>query len=150
MNFIRFNKAQKDYNPNTYHCLYSLDADLIILGLCSHEPHFSLIRENIAFGKSKRMITPEESDFHLLHLSVLREYIEHEFDSVKTKLKFEFDLEKIIDDWVLLGFLVGNDFIPQLPNLHIVQGALSLLYKIYIKVLPTLDGKNFFILFIKT
>lgn len=52
-----------------------------------------------------------------------------------------FDAECIIDDWVLLGFLVGNDFVPNLPDLHISHSALPLLYKTYIKVLPTLDGK---------
>lgn len=41
---------------------------------------------------------------------------------------------------VLMGFLVGNDFIPHLPNLHIANGALPLLYKAYMEVLPTLDG----------
>ena len=30
-----------------------------------------------------------------------------------------YNLENIIDDWVLMGFLVGNDFIPHLPNMHI-------------------------------
>lgn len=39
-----------------------------------------------------------------------------------------------------MGFLVGNDFIPHLPNFHIANGALPLLYNAYIEVLPTLDG----------
>ena len=30
-----------------------------------------------------------------------------------------YNIENIIDDWVLMGFLVGNDFIPHLPNMHI-------------------------------
>ena len=34
-------------------------------------------------------------------------------------LPFAYDLERIIDDWVLIGFLVGNDFIPHLPDMHI-------------------------------
>ena len=37
------------------------------------------------------------------------------------KLSFGYDLERIIDDWVLMGFLVGNDFLPHLPNMHIRQ-----------------------------
>ncbi|XP_012251889.2 5'-3' exoribonuclease 1 isoform X2 [Athalia rosae] len=141
MDYIRYLKSQPTYDCNTRHCLYGLDADLIMLGLCTHEPHFSLLREEIKFGnKQKKASTPEETTFFLLHLSILREYIEHEFSSIKDKLSFPFDIEKIIDDWVLMGFLVGNDFIPHLPNLHIANGALPILYLAYLEVLPTLDG----------
>ncbi|XP_066143460.1 5'-3' exoribonuclease 1 isoform X1 [Euwallacea fornicatus] len=143
MDYIRYLRSQPGYDPNTRHCLYGLDADLIMLGLCSHEPHFSLLREEVKFGKksSKHQSVPEEITFFLLHLSLMREYLELEFASLKEKLvTFKFDLEKIIDDWVLMGFLVGNDFIPHLPHLHIASGALPILYMTYKEVLPTLDG----------
>lgn len=39
-----------------------------------------------------------------------------------------------------MGFLVGNDFIPHIPNLHIHTNALPMLYDTYIKTLPSLDG----------
>ncbi|XP_038673078.1 5'-3' exoribonuclease 1 isoform X3 [Scyliorhinus canicula] len=61
-------------------------------------------------------------------------------DADLDKICFEYDLERIIDDWILMGFLVGNDFIPHLPHLHINHDALPLLYKTYIEVLPTLGG----------
>ncbi|XP_012226430.1 5'-3' exoribonuclease 1 [Linepithema humile] len=140
MDYIRYMKASEDYDKNSRHCLYGLDADLIMLGLCSHEPNFSLLREEVKFGKQQVKMTPEETKFCLLHLSLLREYIEHEFSPIRDKLSFAFDIEKIIDDWVLMGFLVGNDFIPHLPNLHIANGALPILYRAYMEVLPTLDG----------
>lgn len=58
------------------------------------------------------------------------------------KISFEYDIERIIDDWILMGFLVGNDFIPHLPHLHINHDALPLLYRTYMAILPELGGKN--------
>lgn len=143
MEFIRAESAKPNHNPNTRHCLYGLDADLIMLGLTSHEPNFSLLREEVRFGgkkSQKRITAPEETTFHLLHLSLMREYIDYEFSELRNKIPFEYDVDRIIDDWVLMGFLVGNDFIPHLPNLHINHDALPLLYRTYISVLPTLGG----------
>eukprot|EP00794_Sanderia_malayensis_P014879 gene14879-16425_t len=141
MDFIRYEKSKENYDPNIRHCLYGLDADLLVLGMACHEPHFSLLREEVRFGKkSKRVSKPEETTFHLLHLSLMREYLDFEFSELKKTLPFEYDLEKIIDDWVLLGFLVGNDFIPHLPNLHINHDALPYLHKVYIETMPKLDG----------
>uniref|UniRef100_A0A8C5NGL0 5'-3' exoribonuclease 1 n=1 Tax=Gouania willdenowi TaxID=441366 RepID=A0A8C5NGL0_GOUWI len=143
MEFIRSENAKPDHDPNTRHCLYGLDADLVMLGLTSHEPNFSLLREEVRFGgkkSQKRITAPEETTFHLLHLSLMREYIDYEFSPLKDKLGSNYDLERIIDDWILMGFLVGNDFIPHLPHLHINHDALPLLYKTYISVLPSVGG----------
>uniref|UniRef100_H2ZAS5 5'-3' exoribonuclease 1 n=2 Tax=Chordata TaxID=7711 RepID=H2ZAS5_CIOSA len=142
MEFIRYERTQPHYDPNTRHCLYGLDADLMMLGLCTHEPHFALLREEVKFTRRKNSKTQAaaETTFHLLHISLMREYIDHEFSVLKTNLPFEYDIESIIDDWVLMGFLVGNDFIPHLPDLHISTSALPFLYQTYMEVLPQLDG----------
>uniref|UniRef100_A0A8C9ZEG7 5'-3' exoribonuclease 1 n=1 Tax=Sander lucioperca TaxID=283035 RepID=A0A8C9ZEG7_SANLU len=143
MEFIRSENSKPSHDPNTRHCLYGLDADLIMLGLTSHEPNFSLLREEVRFGgkkNQKRISAPEETTFHLLHLSLMREYIDYEFSGLRNQIGSDYDLERIIDDWILMGFLVGNDFIPHLPNLHISHDALPLLYKTYISALPTMGG----------
>ncbi|XP_029309344.1 5'-3' exoribonuclease 1 isoform X2 [Cottoperca gobio] len=143
MEFIRSENRKPNHDPNTRHCLYGLDADLIMLGLTSHEPNFSLLREEVRFGgkkNQKRITAPEETTFHLLHLSLMREYIDYEFSGLRNQIGSHYDLERIIDDWILMGFLVGNDFIPHLPHLHISHDALPLLYKTYISALPTMGG----------
>lgn len=141
MEYIRFLKSKPTFDPNTRHCLYGLDADLVMLGLCSHELHFSLLREEVNFNKkAQRNTSVDTTRFYLLHLGLLREYLEMEFVGVREKISFKFDMEKIIDDWIFMCFMVGNDFIPNLPNFHINTNALPILYNAYMDVLPKLDG----------
>jgi 5'-3' exoribonuclease 1 len=143
MEYIRLAKAQPDYNPNVRHCLYGLDADLIMLGLLSHDPHFCLLREEVTFGRQqKKKKELEHQNFYLMHLCIVREYLELEFQELKEPgiLLFPFDMERVIDDFILMAFFVGNDFLPNLPNLHINEGALSLMFKTYKSVLPKGTG----------
>ncbi|KAL9129497.1 MAG: hypothetical protein Q9217_002057 [Psora testacea] len=144
MEYIRLAKAQPDYDANIRHCLYGLDADLIMLGLLSHDPHFCLLREEVTFGRQNRKKSKEleHQNFYLMHLCIVREYLELEFQELKEPqaLDFPFDMERIIDDFILMAFFVGNDFLPNLPNLHINEGALALMFKIYKSVLPKAGG----------
>ncbi|OAA67002.1 exonuclease [Niveomyces insectorum RCEF 264] len=144
MEYIRNAKAQKDYHPNMRHCLYGLDADLIMLGLLSHDPHFCLLREEVTFGRQSKTKSKEleHQNFYLMHLCIVREYLELEFQELKAAnaMPFPFNMERIIDDFILMAFFVGNDFLPNLPRLHINEGALATMFAIYKRVLPHCEG----------
>ena len=144
MEYIRQAKSQPNYDPNRRHCLYGLDADLIMLGLLSHDPHFCLLREEVTFGRQsqKKSKELEHQNFYLLHLCLVREYLELEFQELTQPglLSFPFDMERVIDDLILMAFFVGNDFLPNLPHLHINEGALALMFGVYKKILPDAGG----------
>lgn len=68
----------------------------------------------------------------------MREYLDLEFQDIAPALSFDYSLERVIDDFILLAVFVGNDFLPNLPDLHIHENGLERLFDVYKKVLPGL------------
>ncbi|KAI9333593.1 exoribonculease Dhp1 [Obelidium mucronatum] len=158
MDFIRRERIQKDYNPNTSHVLYGLDADLIMLALATHEPHFKILREDACFicGQTDHMASEctgkkkekngefdektkvVEKPYVFLHVATLREYLAAELYVHNTP--FTWDMERAYDDWVFLCFFVGNDFLPHIPSLEIREGAIDTLIDIWKRNLHSFGG----------
>lgn len=167
MDFIRRQRANPKHDPNTHHCLCGADADLIMLGLATHEPNFTIIREEFkpnqprpcdlcgqlghemkdcqGLAKEKTGEFDElekpmgaETEFIFLRLNILHEYLERELRM--DNLPFEFDIERAIDDWVFMCFFVGNDFLPHLPSLEIREGAIDRLVNLYKKAVHRTGG----------
>eukprot|EP00471_Norrisiella_sphaerica_P010076 CAMPEP_0184497306 /NCGR_PEP_ID=MMETSP0113_2-20130426/36138_1 /TAXON_ID=91329 /ORGANISM="Norrisiella sphaerica, Strain BC52" /LENGTH=1717 /DNA_ID=CAMNT_0026884339 /DNA_START=126 /DNA_END=5279 /DNA_ORIENTATION=+ len=152
MMYIRRIKAIGEFAPNERHCMYGLDADLIMLALVTHEPHFALLREEVIFGQSRRSFgfsrkaVGKMDEFQLLHISLLRQYLDLEMRGVpiagdtaggKGQEAAKYDLERIVDDFVVMCMLVGNDFIPNVPMLDIAEDGLDRLFESYkTEVLP--------------
>lgn len=126
MEFIRSQRGDPCYDPNTSHCIYGLDADLIFLGLATHEPKFKILREDV-FQQNKTTKNGKKP-FIWLNLDVLREYLREDLNAA---FKVPFDLERAIDDWVFLCFFVGNDFLPHLPAMDVRDGSINDLVRLW-------------------
>lgn len=156
MDYIRRQRAQPDHDPNTHHCLCGADADLIMLGLATHEPNFTIIREEFKpnqprpcemcgqlghemkectglpkeeCDKPLEKLMGTEQEFIFIRLPVLREHLQQQLRM--DGLPFEYNFERALDDWVFMCFFVGNDFLPHLPSLEIREGAIDRLVNIY-------------------
>ena len=66
-------------------------------------------------------------------MGILREYLDIDTRPALdlSALPFTYDAERVVDDFVLLVALCGNDFMPHLPSLDIGEGALDLLLHVY-------------------
>ena len=150
LEYIRNYKSSPEYTPYTKHCIYGQDADLIMLSLISHEYNFIILREDFYKmklkeksdnnNKKKEKYIDKKIDYEILLISVLREYLELEFNYLEKKIKFKYDFEKIIDDFIFLCFFIGNDFLPNLFSFNIEKGALTHLFDFYKTCLTELDG----------
>ncbi|TVU26806.1 hypothetical protein EJB05_29370, partial [Eragrostis curvula] len=161
MSFIRAQRSCENYDPKTRHCLHNQksDADLIMLALASHEPHFSILREDVleiqpenCIPLAKEFVKTEESSrkyrgwfpraiegrirgktpnksYQFLNIWVLREYLELDLKILNPI--FKTDVEKLVDDFIFICFLTGNDFIPHIPSLEIREDAVDLLIEVY-------------------
>jgi len=101
-------------------------------------------------NSSNSGLSSEATKFYLLHLSLMREYLNLEFHDIHAKLAFEYSLERVIDDFILLAVFIGNDFLPHLPDLHIHENGLERLFEVYKKVLPSLGPFRQLLLLIST
>ena len=53
VDWIRKYKVSDEFDENTTHCIYGLDADLIMLGLVTHLPNLFILREETLLIKAK-------------------------------------------------------------------------------------------------
>uniref|UniRef100_K3W9G5 Uncharacterized protein n=1 Tax=Globisporangium ultimum (strain ATCC 200006 / CBS 805.95 / DAOM BR144) TaxID=431595 RepID=K3W9G5_GLOUD len=105
----------------------------------THEPHFTLVREVVVWGSQKNKVAAkqiEEQQWQLVHLSLFREYLMMEMRVVQP-----LDGERMLDDFILLTFLLGNDFIPHSPTLEISEDAIPLLMQVYRGLLEKHQGQ---------
>ncbi|KAE9551299.1 hypothetical protein FO519_005479 [Halicephalobus sp. NKZ332] len=165
MDFIRKQRSSPSHDPNTVHCLCGADADLIMLGLATHESNFNILREEFVpnqpkpcelchqYGhelkeckglagdeKNEDQADPLErqTNFIFIKLPALREHLADEL--FMPNLPFEYDLERAIDDWVFMCFFVGNDFLPHLPSLEIRENAIDRLIRLYKEMVYRTNG----------
>ncbi|KAJ1274065.1 hypothetical protein BS78_05G034600 [Paspalum vaginatum] len=138
MSFIHAQRSMEGYDPNTRHCLYGQDADLIMLALASHEVHFSILREDVLLpNQAKTKGNPKKPNL-FLNICVLREYLEIDMKILDPVC--EPDIERLIDDFIFICFLLGNDFIPHIPSLKTHEGAIDLLIEVYKTIFNKMGG----------
>jgi len=114
MDYIRNNPSIENEN----HCLYGPDGDLIMLILASKCENFYLLREDQFY-------------FNMIDMGSIRRKIIKEMCSGES-LSFE-----VINDFILMGFMVGNDFLPKIQMFYYLEDGMDFMISIYNK----LDGR---------
>lgn len=115
MSFIR-----KYGGKNESYVIMGNDADLIMLSLATHIEKFYVLRDNTFYDR-------DENDKFLIvnigHTALQLSEIMRWSGNYSTK--------NAIDDFVFLCFMLGNDFIPHIPGIEIIEGGIDTILNVY-------------------
>ena len=137
LQFIRDNNRK---NKKFSYVIYGLDADLIFLALTTGLRDIFLLREAVHLNKNK----PTDV-LNYVWMEKMRESINV---TISDLIRINLDKEdvsnivnenRIINDFIFICYLLGNDFLPHLPSLDISKNGLDYLIEYYVECL--IDSK---------
>jgi 5'-3' exonuclease len=113
LNFIR------NSNKDDSFIIYGPDSDLIMLGLGTHIKKFYIIRDDI---------------YNIYEYNIIN--IGNVYKEITELLRWNdsevyYKSERAIDDFIFICFILGNDFLPNIPGIDIKQGGLEFALNIY-------------------
>lgn len=103
------------------HCIFGPDGDLIMLCLATHLPRIFLFRED----------QYQPGFYDLLNMGMVRERLAQDLgqiSGIRTKRR---TLNDVSNDFILLGFFVGNDFLPRIRMFIYLEQGLELMIATY-------------------
>jgi 5'-3' exonuclease len=101
-------------------CIHGMDADLIMLALGTHLPNIYILREDV-FNNNNA--------FYYINVSKCeQELVDYLSWNNGTN---NFNPHNSIDDFIFICFMVGNDFLPHVPSLEIIEGGIDEMIDIY-------------------
>lgn len=109
-------------DPEESYCIHGMDADLIMLTLGTHLSKFYILREE-----------PRDPsfDFHVIDIGGVHRGLTEKMIWDTSKSKYKFMSKNAINDFIFMCFTVGNDFLPHIPGLEIIEGGINFMLEIY-------------------
>jgi len=129
LDLIRKMRVQKKYKDDVIY-IYGKDADLIVLAVSTQKSNIHIMRE-----------VKSETDYELKKMYESYEFLDLNIDNLRIGFNDEitksfpgnhgFNKMRILNDYIFLTFLVGNDFVMSMPFLKVRKDGLKTLIAIY-------------------
>jgi len=114
----------RDFGTDTEsYCINGADADLIMLALTTHKPNFYVIREDMY----------NDGVFFCLDIMKTRQNLINRL-KWESNDKLKYNNVSAINDFVFICFILGNDFLPHIPSIEIIEDGIELMIDIYLDI----------------
>jgi 5'-3' exoribonuclease 1 len=113
-------------------CLHGMDADLFMLGLsCHRNKNFHILRES-----NNNTSVLFDIDIKGIREDLCRDLIwKHTVDEGNESKRIfkcqNFSEESLINDFIFMCFASGNDFLPHIPSIEILNNGLNIMFDTY-------------------
>ena len=105
-------------DKNDHYMIHGMDADLIMLALASQCENFHVLRENPY---------RQRQEFFYLDMKSIRNSLVHSLLHEPSMTPDQF----FINDFIVMLFMSGNDFLPHLPTIDILEGSIEMFFDAY-------------------
>jgi 5'-3' exoribonuclease 1 len=119
LDFIR--ELPKHQREEYKHCIFGPDGDLIMLTMSAHVPKIYLFREDLY----------NPGFYHILNMGKIVKELPQKLSLENGYRQKKRSLFNIVDDFIVEGFFVGNDFLPKIQMFHLLEDGLELMIKTY-------------------
>ena len=109
---IRYLRNRREVGESC--CIHGMDADLVMLALGSPCLDIHIYRED-SFNRDI---------FHMIDVGQIR-------NKMRKRLDVSDKNQRVINDFILMCYCVGNDFLPQVPGVEILQGGIDSMTMVY-------------------
>lgn len=114
-------------DPSDSFCIHGLDADLIMLALGTHLPNFWILREDLYDPRNEFFVI----DIGSTRSDLAKIMDWNDVDDNKSDDTPNFNGECAVNDFIFICFMVGNDFLPHIPSLEIIEGGIDAMLDVY-------------------
>ncbi len=138
LQYIRQKQINGENDKHKY-VIYGLDADLIFLALSTNKDNIFLLREAVHLNSGN---TQNFDTLNYVSIDVMKSCI---YQQITKKILFKIeatdeennkeietiDKSRIINDFIFICYLLGNDFLPHIPSLDITKNGIDILIDVY-------------------
>jgi 5'-3' exonuclease len=126
---LQYIKNNVDIKPSDVIAIYGLDADLLFLSLGVGYNHNLYIMREVQIFNNKEVNLDDEIDYNYVEIKQLHNLIKN--------------LGISTNDFIILCYLIGNDFIPGLLTIDVKKGGLDKIFTAYDNLLNKLKINRF-------
>jgi 5'-3' exonuclease len=114
--------VRKHGTDDETYCINGPDADLFMLALATHKENFYILREDMY---------DKRNAFFCVDIAKTRTDLIDKMRWESPDKSIVYNTEYAINDFVFMCFTVGNDFLPHVPSIEIIEEGIEMMIDIY-------------------